>query len=268
MECIHCNKILSTKSSLNKHQKTAKYCLKIQGENIILYTCDICDNTYSTKGNLNKHTCKGVKTFEEKYIELEKKYTESQIENKILIQENKILKEDKKDLQKRYDKLSLKAISRPTTTTNSRTVQINQYIQNMDPISDQDLEDCCEHLTLEYHRKGVEGYAEFAADIPFKNKLACTDTARLKYMYKIVNGEIIADVGLRKLFVKFAKAIKDKSFKLCQQHYEVLSEKYTEKQLAQYDFNKAAISLAMYANGMENPFCTKLINLLSKRTKV
>ena len=32
LECEYCKKTYSTKSNLNNHQKTAKYCLKIQSE--------------------------------------------------------------------------------------------------------------------------------------------------------------------------------------------------------------------------------------------
>ena len=37
MECKFCKKILSSKSALNTHQRTAKYCLKIQGKTVEKY---------------------------------------------------------------------------------------------------------------------------------------------------------------------------------------------------------------------------------------
>ena len=38
MECEHCNKTFSSKSSLNYHKNSAKYCLEIQNKNLKLYT--------------------------------------------------------------------------------------------------------------------------------------------------------------------------------------------------------------------------------------
>ena len=62
-ECIHCKEIFKTNSSLLKHQKTAKYCLKIQGEKIIIFNCSAYKKVFTSNYNLHIHTisCKVLK---------------------------------------------------------------------------------------------------------------------------------------------------------------------------------------------------------------
>ena len=57
MECTFCNKIFSSKSSLNNHQKTTKYCLKLQGklEEEGNFICEYCNKKFTLKTNLLNH---------------------------------------------------------------------------------------------------------------------------------------------------------------------------------------------------------------------
>ena len=56
MECEHCGAILKTLSSLNQHQKTAKYCLVKQNKSINTeYKCCFCNAEFTLKSSLHKH---------------------------------------------------------------------------------------------------------------------------------------------------------------------------------------------------------------------
>jgi hypothetical protein len=63
MECQYCKGILKTKWILLNHQKTAKYCLKLQNQvstRTKTYICNLCQTSLSTKQRLVSHinTCK------------------------------------------------------------------------------------------------------------------------------------------------------------------------------------------------------------------
>jgi len=64
MECEFCKKIFSTKGNLSSHQKTAKYCLELQGKLIeTSFNCDYCNKDFTQRTSLNDHlnVCKEKK---------------------------------------------------------------------------------------------------------------------------------------------------------------------------------------------------------------
>ncbi len=101
--CNFCNKQYNSLSSLNHHQKSAKFCLELQKKidnvetNIkpSVYNCEYCEKSFTTKFALNKHTntcntkiyqdkvnnqIKEIKLKEEQYLK-EKSEFEKQILN-------------------------------------------------------------------------------------------------------------------------------------------------------------------------------------------
>jgi hypothetical protein len=188
---------------------------------------------------------------------------------KVLQKENEMLREDKKDLQESYTELSLTAVKRPVN--NTKNIQINNFIQKMEPLRIEDIEDIEESvpmLTLDHHVKGPEGYAEYALEFPFKDKIVCVDVNRNKIKYKDGEGNVIEDVGFQKMMTKLCESLKDRSFNLCQEHYEKLSDQFTEKELDEYNCMNTALAISRYANGRENDFCNKMIKLISKGSTI
>ena len=275
MECEFCKNIFSTKTNLNSHQKTAKYCLKIQGIEVQKkYECKWCNKSFAIFSNFERHkkVCKDPKKIEE--YEYQNKIKDQEImnvkeDNNILKKEIEMLKNticelraDKKDLQERYYNLSLTAVKRPVN--NTKNIQINNFIQKMEPLRIEDIEESVPMLTLDHHVKGPEGYAEYALEFPFKDKIVCVDVNRNKIKYKDGEGNVIEDVGFRKMMTKLCESLKDRSFTLCQEHYEKLSEQFTEKELDEYNCMNTALAISRYANGRENEFCSKVVKLISK----
>lgn len=268
MICEFCNNEFSNKHNLNYHQRSAKYCLILQNKNPKGYTCDGCNKKFTSELTLKRHKkiCSSndlVKNLHEtiKTMKIEYEQKISNLETQV-----RELRMDKKDLQERYDNLSLTAVKRPVN--NTKNIQINNFIQKMDPLRIEDIEDTVPMLTLDHHMKGPEGYAEYALEFPFKNKIVCVDVNRSKIKYKDGEGNVIEDVGFRKMMTKLCKTIKDRSFNLCQEHYESLSEKFTEVEMDEYNCMEAAMAITKYANGRENDFCNKIIKLISKGSKV
>jgi regulator of replication initiation timing len=199
MECKYCKKVLSTKSALNAHQKNTRYCLKIQGKDLSgKYNCEKCGKNFLNKNTYTYHqtTLCSNNTY---YMELKKqlKTTEKQfLEMKEQIislrKENELLRADKKDLQERYDKLSLTAVKRPTT---SNTTNNTQNIINMKPLTHEYFRDNAELLTIEHIKKGHQGYAQFALDF-CSNRLKVTDVNRKNVKFKSDTGGIVIDKGM------------------------------------------------------------------------
>ena len=267
MECQYCKKTFSTKSSLKVHQTTTKYCLKLQGKKISKgkHICDICGKDFNVKFHLQNHM-----TICQKNNHVLTKYKE---ENQILKEENNILKKEismlKQHLEKYredYTNLSLTAVKRPVN--NTKNIQINNFIQKMEPLRIKDIEESVPMLTLDHHVKGPEGYAEYALEFPFKDKIVCVDVNRNKIKYKDGEGNVIEDVGFQKMMTKLCESLKDRSFNLCQEHYEKLSEQFTEKELDEYNCMNTALAISRYANGRDNEFCNKMIKLISKGSMI
>jgi hypothetical protein len=259
MKCEFCNNDFSNKQNLTSHQKKAKYCLKLQGNSQDnQFLCKNCDKGFTKKFNYDRHigVCKQtsfVKTINEQNIKIE-----------VLQKENQLLREELKKSQDNYKDLSITAVKRPTTST--KNVQINNYIKNMQPLLQSDITDNVHNLTLEHHSKGPEGYAEYALEFPFKDKIVCVDTARNKIKYKNEEGDVVEDVGFRKMMVKLCTELKDRSFSLSQEHYEKLSDTFTEKEVEDYNFMEAAIAISKFANGRGSDFCNEIVKMISKKS--
>ncbi len=268
MKCQFCNNEFSNKQNLNAHQKKAKYCLKIQGIPIPnKYQCKGCNKTFEVLSNFERHkkSCKHpnmLKYYKEELSKYEKEIHQLKEQNLLLKNTIKELREDKRHLQQDYKELSLTAVKRPTIS--NKTMNVNNFIKNMQPLTVQDIENSVPMLTLEQHAKGAEGYAEFALEFPFKEKIVCVDVSRNKIKYKNDEGDIIEDVGFRKMMVKLCKSLKDRSFNLSLEHEDKLSDAWTEQERETYDFMEAAVAIAKYAQGRENEFCNKIIKLISK----
>ena len=120
-----------------------------------------------------------------------------------------------KELQDRLENIALKAVSRSTTTNNMNSkTQINNYIQNMMPVTSGHLLEQSSNLTLEHIKKGASGYAEYALGGPLKNRVACVDYSRRKIKFKDTEGNVITDPEMAKLAPMFFESIKDKSSQL------------------------------------------------------
>ena len=262
MKCEFCSNEFSNKQNLNAHQKRARYCLDLQGITDDKHSdcCVSCGKTFQISANYKRHlsTCKKTDLVNELRRQIEQmKQTIS-----VLQKENEILLKDKNELMSNYKDLATTAVKRPTT--NTKNIQINNYIKNMPPLLETDIHNSVPMLTLEHHVKGAEGYAEYALEFPFKDKIVCVDTTRNKIKYKNKDGDVIEDVGFRKMMVKLCTALKDHSFNLCQEHYEKLSDTFTETEIDEYNFMETAIAISKYANGKESDFCNKIIKMISK----
>jgi len=109
IECKFCKKKFCNKSSLKKHQKTAKYCLKIQGKGNIesKYKCEACNKSFTRKDLFiyHKNICISYKNKLTKDTMEEKIKNVTEAKNQIIeIQEKYLeqIRQDYKELVNRY----------------------------------------------------------------------------------------------------------------------------------------------------------------------
>jgi len=117
MNCSFCTKTFSSKSSLKYHQKTAKYCLEIQGKKCTTFKCIYCDKILSTNQHLVEHylICnqKAIKDSEFKYNEniqnIINRYEEKLKDKNILLTEKDNMISN---LQNKLENITIKAVEK------------------------------------------------------------------------------------------------------------------------------------------------------------
>lgn len=208
--CKYCKGEFSTKSYLNYHQKKTRYCLEIQGkENNSIFKCEYCNKVLSSKKRLKTHydICKEYFSHM-KEIKYEEKIRDL---NNQLIDQRERYEKKIRELQDKLENIAIQAVRRPTTTNNMNKTQINNFIQNMQPITSEHLIDYTPNLTLAHVQKGASGYAEYALEYPLKDRIVCVDYSRRKIKFKDKDGNLISDPEMVKLAPMFFESIKQKS---------------------------------------------------------
>ena len=258
LKCSYCAHEFSTKTSLNSHQKTAKYCLKIQeteGVEIkFLFKCEFCSKILSQQIDLDRHQlkCSSKKETDNnnKYgliiNELEKKIIvkdriikkiriesdKKLAEQKLIIEEQKLIikefqdeqRKQNKDLHDRIQCMAEKAIAKPSTV--NQTNNTNQIINNMMPITDAHLQEHVQNLNPLHVQNGASGYAKYALEFPLKDMIVCTDFQRRNCKYKDENGNVVSDPEMTKITKRLFSAIKERNDELINEYSGVLQEKW------------------------------------------
>jgi len=218
--CEFCNKELSSSGILKTHQKTAKYCLEIQGLLINdIFKCDFCKKQYTQKKNLNQHLLSCV---DKKIVEKDKIFTE------ILTEKDKLLAEKDARIKELQDHLVDIIKTRPPTTINNNNQRINTIVNNLQPITDEHLLEQSKYLTIDHIKEGVDGYVKYALEYPFKDRIVCVDYSRKKIKYKDQDNNIIEDPEMIKLSRKFFQAIEGKNTEIIESQLQILHEQLEE----------------------------------------
>jgi len=263
MECEYCKHSFSTKSSLNYHKKTARYCLKKQPDSEDNnYNCSACTKIFYRKHRLEKHqeSCMlyhinlTTKTVEEKY-----KYMLDQKDILICKYEQTI-----QDLQNKLENIAIKAASRSTTTNNN--TQINTILQKLEPITTEYIESKVPNLTIEHIKKGPQGYAEYALTHPFKDRIICVDYARRKIKYKDGEGNSITDPEMTKLATKLFKSIQDRNNSLIQEYMGELFKRVDYSSEVVTDMADYMCMVNSGARGEKSDLCNEFVKNVCSST--
>ena len=244
MKCEFCNNEFITKASLIHHQKTAKYCIILQGsETDSVFICLKCNKKLSTQNRLYTHeqTCKKHmediirKECEQKLADKDRIISDKDriiSEQKLIIEEQKIIikefqddqRKQNKDLTDRIQSMAEKAIAKPSTV--NQTNSINQIINNMMPITDAHLQEHVQNLNPLHVQNGASGYAKYALEYPLKDMIVCTDFQRRNCKYKDENGNVISDPEMTKITKRLFSAIKERNEELINEYSAELQAKW------------------------------------------
>ena len=229
MDCEFCKNTFKTLSSLNYHKTSAKYCLKLRNKVNDTLVCESCKKNFSSKHWLSMHKNKCMLNMQNSI----NKCNELIIENNNLKTVNEILenqvedhKKTIKELQDKLENIAIKSVSRATTTNKT---QINNYIQQLQPVTDDHFNDSAQYLTIEHILKGAEGYANFALQNSLQDRMLCVDYSRRKVKFKDKDGHIIVDPEMTELATKLFKSIKEKNKELILECIESLKENFGEE---------------------------------------
>ena len=225
MECEFCKKTFKTKSSINYHKKTTQYCLKIQGLSTEkgTFKCENCNKCFHIKNSFKKHLerCKEntpyVNSLRDKIVNLEKSIS-------TLSTINITLEADKLNLQKRYDKLAMKA--KIINKTKNNIVNLSIFSK-----STEDIEKVVnEKYTKDYLRDGQTGVAQFAkrhlinTDNAEPLEYIVTDKSRFHGKFVGKNNESIPDINMQGLTEKIHPSIDKKACKIMKEENDVFSD--------------------------------------------
>jgi hypothetical protein len=130
--------------------------------------------------------------------------TKIQIYQMLVTEKNNLLSEKDKviaRLESRLENIAIELGKKPTTTN----------ILNMKPLTDDWLKEQAQYLTQDVVRQGIEGYARFAVENSFKDRVVCTDFSRRKLKFKSPTKGVTNDNYGVKLAKRFFTSIKDKN---------------------------------------------------------
>jgi len=202
--CTFCSTKFINNVVLNRHQKTAKYCLKLQG--IIesdkkqpekIFECLDCFTVFKTKQNLNNHLslCNATKIRmikDEQIKNLEQEIDRYKKENNELKIKLDIYKSDHDCIQE--------IAKQPKTINTSNTLNNNKYMY-LSPLflTKENIKDVIEtNFTKDNFLNGQKGVAEFTyhnllLDDNNNPKYICNDPNRHTFTYKNKDGKIEKD---------------------------------------------------------------------------
>jgi hypothetical protein len=228
MNCDFCNKSFSTKGNLISHQKTAKYCLEIQGIEKSDFKCEYCSKTFTVRKVLNEHyrSCKEkknqkqdeVKQIFNNNLNLTKKFEKDINKYKRIVDDHKkeIAEKDRyiadlkstiEELKQKIEKFenALISSSKTTTTNNTTTTNHNNIVINSLDLSREKVEKMIEnHLTSKVIGQGQVGLALMTYEHLLKDEngnptYKCVDPARQIFEYVNKDGDVVKDVKANKL---------------------------------------------------------------------
>jgi hypothetical protein len=247
MECQHCHKRYLNKNNLTTHQKTARFCLKIQGKSFERnFICNLCNKSFANRRDHLQHynNCStlppvihlldqigkleaSIKVMAENHSNMTKEMEEdfsSKIEHKdkqILTYEVELqykrdetikLNREINRLNKRFDNI----LSKPSTIVQHHHNDNSTTNITFGPINIDTCKGYQGFLTDKHIEEGAIGVAKYALEFPLKNGYQVMDVDRKIVKYN--NGQEIVETSIEPLRQIICESISDKQCELRRNH--------------------------------------------------
>lgn len=212
-----------SRGNMTLHQKTAKFCLQIQGKESTK-TCEFCEKPMSTR---TVHECVSEKLAKHtRQLQDEKKSEAQQIRQEYEAKLRAIETENvhlRCTIEKLTDKLAGKdeiisalteVVKRPSTNNTNSNNKTNNIVNIFTPLdlSEKTVNEILDkHLTTDVIGDGQKGLAnmihsQLLTDQSGKRKYKCTDKNRHHFQYMNMDGQMERDTKAMKLTNAMAKA--------------------------------------------------------------
>jgi hypothetical protein len=233
MECEFCKKTFLSKNVLCHHQKTAKYCLELQGTTITNFECNYCKKYLASNERLVTHLniCKSKNIIQisekEKQHENKLKEKDALYTKELKDKDNyyEILLKEKNEyiakLEAKLEKFENAVVSNMAATThalevkstkasqaittNNTTLNTNITVNNVLNLSEEHVKKVLsERLNYNVVYAGQAGLATFVVDNMLKDAAGkliyrCVDASRQMFEFIDENGETVRDMKAEKL---------------------------------------------------------------------
>ena len=282
--CDFCKKSFSSKTNLVSHQKTAKYCLEIQGKKTIEdFKCKYCEKKFTTTQNLNEHynSCKikNQKLTEDKTkiqyeaqinilnITIAEKEKDHQKDIEIL---NITIAEKEKTIEKlerkieTYEKRLFDMAAKPTTsnTNNTKTVVYNNNI----PLTNEVLRQSAKTFSIDYARN-INGITRHLTE-SLEDHITCTDSSRNIFKYTNEKEEEIIDTDLENLLPQYLSALKDENNFLYKEVFDYFkANNVSLSEQTDYNIFYNALNTIIDRKGEKNKYSEKMKKYIVRECK-
>jgi len=233
-ECEHCMHVFNSRNSLLAHQRRARYCLELQGQtNDDMFECDYCPRKFTLKQHLTTHilSCKERKKTDDKekdilIVKLRDEIKQLTSHTIKLESDLKVYETELKVYKEQAERATacIETIAQqPKSISNNKNNVVNTYIEKLEILSTDSMKTHLPNLTLEHVNNGPKGYATFALEGPFKDKVVCTDISRKILKYRDENKLIQTDQGGIALGKKFFQTVQPRSIEILMKEQEEIS---------------------------------------------
>ena len=279
------------------HQRSAKYCLEIQGKNIEDFKCKYCEKNFTSLYNLNEHynSCKiktqklteektqieydsKIKSLEQRHqkeidilnimiVEKEKDYQkEIDILNITIYEKEKTIEKLEKKMET-YEKRLFDMASRPTTNNNTnnnnKTVVYNN---NNIPLTNDVLRQSAKTFSIDYARN-INGITRHLTE-SLEDHITCTDSSRNVFKYTNDKDEEIVDTDLENLLPQYLTALKDENNFLYKEVFDYFkANNVSLSQQTDYNIFYNALNAIIESKGEQNKYSEKMKKYIVRQCK-